>query len=97
VYLTFFVGSLYTQFISKTDDIFGINIEYWVNKFESIYIFMMALLIIYLFRGALTSNKVCIYDKSVAQLVLYFGAFLLFIVHWREFLDLPPVEKNKVF
>ena len=67
----------------KTSDFFK-NIEYWRERFEFIFIILMALLIIYLFNPS--KSKMGMIDEETKILFFTFGIILLITSKWSVFI-----------
>ena len=80
-------AAFYNRVMGNTDTLFGTNILFWADRVEFIYTFLMAILIIALFRNAVKFGMICIYDKETIFLMYVFGFILLFTADWNEFIS----------
>jgi hypothetical protein len=61
------------------------NIEFWKERFEFIFIILMAILLIYLFNPRY-NNQVVI-DKEMKILLFLFGIILIITAKWSAFFE----------
>ena len=54
----------------------------------------MAILIISLFRNAISEGELCIYDKETLFLMYVFGFILLFTADWNQFISESTIITN---
>ena len=86
--------AFYNKVMGNTDTLFGTNILFWADRVEFIYTFLMAILIIALFRNAVKVGVLCIYDKETIFLMYVFGFILLFTADWNEFISESTIITN---
>ena len=87
IYILLVLTKIYNKVTYTTDTLFGTNILFWLIRVEFIYTFLMALLIIALFRNAIKEGMICIYDKETLFLMYVFGIMLLFTAGWNQFIS----------
>ena len=86
--------AFYNKVMGNTDTLFGTNILFWADRVEFIYTFLMAILIIALFKNAVKVGVLCIYDKETIFLMYVFGFILLFTADWNEFISESTIITN---
>ena len=79
--------AFYNRVMGIKDTLFSTNVLFWADRVEFIYTFLMAILIIALFRNAVKVGVLCIYDKETIFLMYVFGFILLFTADWNEFIS----------
>ena len=85
---------IYNKVMGHSDTLFGTNILFWSDRVEFIYTFLMAILIISLFRNAISEGELCIYDKETLFLMYVFGFILLFTADWNQFISESTIITN---
>ena len=85
---------IYNKVMGYSDTLFGTNILFWADRVEFIYTFLMSLLIISLFRNAISEGELCIYDKETLFLMYVFGIILLFTADWNQFISESTIITN---
>ena len=75
---------LYLKIKGEDNSKFGENIFSLKNKFEFIFILLMAILLIYLFNPI--NNNINLIDKEAKILLYLFGIVLLVTAKWSEFI-----------
>ena len=60
------------------------QLEYWKERIELLFKFLMALLLIYLFNPR--ENRLNLINYKTKLLLFLFGIILLFTAHWEEIL-----------
>ena len=94
VFILLKLTAFYNRVMGNTDTLFGTNILFWADRVEFIYTFLMAILIISLFRNAIKDGQICIYDKETLFLMYVFGFILLFTADWNEFISESTIITN---
>ena len=79
--------AFYNRVMGIKDTLFSTNVLFWADRVEFIYTFLMAILIIALFKNAVKVGALCIYDKETIFLMYVFGFILLFTADWNEFIS----------
>ena len=87
-------AAFYNRVMGNIDTLFGTNVLFWADRVEFIYTFLMAIMIITLFRNAVKDGVLCIYDKETLFLMYVFGFILLFTAKWSDFISESTVIKN---
>ena len=87
-------AAFYNRVMGNIDTLFGTNVLFWADRVEFIYTFLMAILIIALFRNAIKDGQICIYDKETLFLMYVFGFILLFTADWNEFISESTIITN---
>jgi hypothetical protein len=80
--------------MGNKDTLFSTNVLFWADRIEFIYTFLMAILIIALFKNAVKVGVLCIYDKETIFLMYVFGFILLFTADWNEFISESTIITN---
>jgi hypothetical protein len=88
IFLLLKVGNFYNKVMGKA---LNDNFTFWADRVEFIYTFLMAIMLIYLFRG---KSKVCIYDKETIFLLYVFGIILLLTADWSIFIHESVLIEN---
>ena len=86
--------AFYNRVMGNKDTLFSTNLLFWADRVEFIYTFLMAILIIALFRNAVKDGVLCIYDKETIFLMYVFGFILLFTADWNEFISESTIITN---
>lgn len=86
--------AFYNRVMGNKDTLFSTNVLFWADRVEFIYTFLMAILIIALFRNAVKDGQICIYDKETLFLMYVFGFILLFTADWNEFISESTIITN---
>ena len=86
--------AFYNRVMGIKDTLFSTNVLFWADRVEFIYTFLMAILIIALFRNAVKVGVLCIYDKETIFLMYVFGFILLFTADWNEFISESTIITN---
>ena len=86
--------AFYNRVMGIKDTLFSTNVLFWADRVEFIYTFLMAILIIALFRNAIKDGQICIYDKETLFLMYVFGFILLFTADWNEFISESTIITN---
>ena len=86
--------AFYNRVMGIKDTLFSTNVLFWADRVEFIYTFLMAILIIALFRNAVKDGVLCIYDKETIFLMYVFGFILLFTADWNEFISESTIITN---
>jgi len=60
------------------------NLDFWRNRIEFIFIFLMSLLLIYLFNPRI--NRIYMIDTETRLLLYLFGFILIISADWENFL-----------
>ena len=94
IYILLLLTKIYNKIYNLTDTLFGINVLFWLDRIEFIYTFLMAILIILLFKNAIRVGKICIYDKETITLMYVFGFILLFSANWKQFISDSFIIQN---
>ena len=87
-------AAFYNRVMGNIDTLFGTNVLFWADRVEFIYTFLMAILMISLFRKAVNDGQICIYDKETIFLMYVFGFILLFTADWNEFISESTIITN---
>jgi|688.fasta_scaffold666660_2 hypothetical protein len=82
MYSFLLIYSVYNKIIDKQD---SENLIYWKNITGFVYTFSMGVLILYIFRNAKSSNKLCINDKYTIMLIYLVGIVLIINANWNLF------------
>ena len=77
--------AFYNRITGKSETEFGHTILFWADRVEFIFIFLMSILLIALFRNAVKEGVLCIYDKETLILMYIFGFILLLTADWGTF------------
>ena len=67
------------------------KIEYWKERFEFIFVALMALLLIYIFNPRTDRN--ILVDKETKILLYMFGFILIITAKWDVFIKESPIFK----
>ena len=94
IFILLKLTGIYNKVMGNTDTLFGTNILFWTDRIEFIYKFLMALLIIVLFKNAINEGFLCIYDKETLFLMYVFGFILLFTANWNQFISESTIITN---
>ena len=86
--------AFYNRVMGIKDTLFSTNVLFWADRVEFIYTFLMAILMISLFRKAVNDGQICIYDKETIFLMYVFGFILLFTADWNEFISESTIITN---
>ena len=86
--------AFYNRVMGIKDTLFSTNVLFWADRVEFIYTFLMAILIIALFKNAVKVGVLCIYDKETIFLMYVFGFILLFTADWNEFISESTIITN---
>ena len=86
--------AFYNRVMGNKDTLFSTNVLFWADRVEFIYTFLMAILIIALFKNAVKVGVLCIYDKETIFLMYVFGFILLFTADWNEFISESTIITN---
>lgn len=86
--------AFYNRVMGIKDTLFSTNVLFWADRIEFIYTFLMAILIIALFKNAVKVGVLCIYDKETIFLMYVFGFILLFTADWNEFISESTIITN---
>jgi hypothetical protein len=87
IFILLKLTAFYNRVMGIKDTLFSTNVLFWADRVEFIYTFLMAILIIALFRNAIKDGQICIYDKETLFLMYVFGFILLFTADWNEFIS----------
>ena len=87
VFILLKLTAFYNRVMGIKDTLFSTNVLFWADRVEFIYTFLMAILIIALFKNAVKVGVLCIYDKETIFLMYVFGFILLFTADWNEFIS----------
>ena len=87
IFILLKLTAFYNRVMGNTDTLFSTNVLFWADRVEFIYTFLMAILMISLFRKAVNDGQICIYDKETIFLMYVFGFILLFTADWNEFIS----------
>ena len=94
VFILLKLTAFYNRVMGIKDTLFSTNVLFWADRVEFIYTFLMAILIIALFRNAINEGFLCIYDKETLFLMYVFGFILLFTADWNEFISESTIITN---
>ena len=94
VFILLKLTAFYNRVMGNTDTLFSTNVLFWADRVEFIYTFLMAILIIALFKNAVKVGVLCIYDKETIFLMYVFGFILLFTADWNEFISESTIITN---
>ena len=94
VFILLKLTAFYNRVMGNKDTLFSTNVLFWADRVEFIYTFLMAILIISLFRNAIKDGQICIYDKETLFLMYVFGFILLFTADWNEFISESTIITN---
>jgi hypothetical protein len=94
IFILLKLTAFYNRVMGNTDTLFGTNVLFWADRVEFIYTFLMAILIISLFRNAVKVGMICIYDKETIFLMYVFGFILLLTADWNEFISESTIITN---
>ena len=94
VFILLKLTAFYNRVMGIKDTLFSTNVLFWADRVEFIYTFLMAILIIALFRNAVKVGVLCIYDKETIFLMYVFGFILLFTADWNEFISESTIITN---
>jgi hypothetical protein len=94
VFILLKLTAFYNRVMGIKDTLFSTNVLFWADRVEFIYTFLMAILIIALFRNAVKDGQICIYDKETLFLMYVFGFILLFTADWNEFIAESTIITN---
>lgn len=94
IFILLKLTAFYNRVMGNKDTLFSTNILFWADRVEFIYTFLMAILIIALFKNAVKVGVLCIYDKETIFLMYVFGFILLFTADWNEFISESTIITN---
>ena len=94
VFILLKLTAFYNRVMGIKDTLFSTNVLFWADRVEFIYTFLMAILIIALFKNAVKDGQICIYDKETLFLMYVFGFILLFTADWNEFISESTIITN---
>ena len=94
IFILLKLTAFYNRVMGNKDTLFSTNVLFWADRVEFIYTFLMAILIIALFRNAIKDGQICIYDKETLFLMYVFGFILLFTADWNEFISESTIITN---
>ena len=94
IFILLKLTAFYNRVMGIKDTLFSTNVLFWADRVEFIYTFLMAILIIALFRNAINEGFLCIYDKETLFLMYVFGFILLFTADWNEFISESTIITN---
>ena len=94
VFILLKLVAFYNRVMGIKDTLFSTNVLFWADRVEFIYTFLMAILIIALFKNAVKVGALCIYDKETIFLMYVFGFILLFTADWNEFISESTIITN---
>ena len=94
VFILLKLTAFYNRVMGIKDTLFSTNVLFWADRVEFIYTFLMAILIIALFKNAVKVGVLCIYDKETIFLMYVFGFILLFTADWNEFISESTIITN---
>jgi hypothetical protein len=94
VFILLKLTAFYNRVMGIKDTLFSTNVLFWADRVEFIYTFLMAILIIALFKNAVKDGQICIYDKETLFLMYVFGIILLFTADWNEFISESTIITN---
>ena len=94
VFILLKLTAFYNRVMGNKDTLFSTNVLFWADRIEFIYTFLMAILIIALFKNAVKDGQICIYDKETLFLMYVFGIILLFTADWNEFISESTIITN---
>lgn len=94
VFILLKLVAFYNRVMNIKDTLFSTNVLFWADRVEFIYTFLMAILIIALFKNAVKVGVLCIYDKETIFLMYVFGFILLFTADWNEFISESTIITN---
>ena len=94
IFILLKLTAFYNRVMGNKDTLFSTNVLFWADRVEFIYTFLMAILIIALFRNAVKVGVLCIYDKETIFLMYVFGFILLFTADWNEFISESTIITN---
>ena len=94
VFILLKLVAFYNRVMGIKDTLFSTNVLFWADRVEFIYTFLMAILIIALFKNAVKVGVLCIYDKETIFLMYVFGFILLFTADWNEFISESTIITN---
>lgn len=90
IFVVLAVTHIYLKAKGKTDSSLDKNVIYWKDRFEFIFAFLMALLLLYLFNPM--QGKSVIISGETKILLYLFGFVLLITAKWGAF-----IEESKFF
>lgn len=90
IFVVLAVTHIYLKAKGKTDSSLDKNVIYWKDRFEFIFAFLMALLLLYLFNPM--QGKSVIISGETKILLYLFGFVLLITAKWGTF-----IEESKFF
>ena len=94
IFILLKLTAFYNRVMGNKDTLFSTNVLFWADRIEFIYTFLMAILIIALFKNAVKDGQICIYDKETLFLMYVFGIILLFTADWNEFISESTIITN---
>ena len=94
IFILLKLTAFYNRVMGNKDTLFSTNVLFWADRVEFIYTFLMAILIIALFKNAVKVGALCIYDKETIFLMYVFGFILLFTADWNEFISESTIITN---
>ena len=94
IFILLKLTAFYNRVMGNKDTLFSTNVLFWADRIEFIYTFLMAILIIALFKNAVKVGVLCIYDKETIFLMYVFGFILLFTADWNEFISESTIITN---
>lgn len=94
IFILLKLTAFYNRVMGIKDTLFSTNVLFWADRVEFIYTFLMAILIIALFKNAVKVGVLCIYDKETIFLMYVFGFILLFTADWNEFISESTIITN---
>ena len=89
------ITHIYLKFKGKENSDLDKKIEYWKERFEFVFVFLMALLLIYLFNTR--SNRTIMIDHETKILLFLFGFVLIITADWGLFFRDSKLFKNVKF
>ena len=89
------ITHIYLKFKGKENSDLDKKIEYWKERFEFVFVFLMALLLIYLFNTR--HDRSIMIDHETKILLFLFGFVLIITADWGLFLRDSKLFKNVKF
>jgi hypothetical protein len=85
IFIVLAVTNIYLKSTGKKDSSLDKNVVYWKDRFEFIFAFLMALLLIYLFNPV--HGKSILISGETKLLLYLFGFVLLITAKWSAFIE----------
>ena len=83
VFIILAITNIYFKIKGDVKSNVAVEIKYWKERVEFVFIFLMALLLIYLFSPR--ANRTTMIDSETKILFYLFGFILLINAKWQEF------------